>query len=437
MDEDVPLNRLATGFGKRTLATARLASRLGLSYARRVKRGRAAEGATDPRQAVRQAEALLEQLGSLKGLLMKFGQMASYMPGSLPPAAQEILARLQHQSTPMAFEQVDGVVADELGASAKQLFEVFDERPFAAASIGQVHRARLDDRELAVKVQYPGIERALRSDLRAVGLLAKLMTAGSATSGRIVAQDLRERIVQECDYLAEARHQRLFTRLWADSDGHVPAVVDERSTRRVLTTELARGEDLAAFCKHDQTSKDRAAQTIFKTCFRSIFEHAVYNADPHPGNYLFQPDGSVTFLDFGCVCFFEAAMIEGWKQMARAVLAGDPAGFRRYAIELGFVDKDIRYDWDYQWRVMQYLYRPLTQREPFTYTDDYVAQSYDLLIFNSPNVRQTSMPAGWLFVNRLQWGLNAILARLTATGPWRQIWRDALDAPLKPAAGSE
>jgi len=428
-DEETPLGELARGFKNRTLVTAKLAAKLGSRY---LKASVGMKGKTDAK-AVRTAEELVREMGRLKGLVMKFGQIASYMPGAMSPEAQAMLAKLQSQSTPMVAELVARQVETELGSPPEELFESFETKPFAAASIGQVHRARFEGREVAVKVQYPGIEELVESDLDTVGLLARLSAVGTAIDGKAVARELRARLIEECDYRIEARSQRLFAELWRrDSARRVPEVVDARSTKRVLTSELSQGQGFHAFARSATTElRDRTGVILFDTCFSTLFGHAVYNADPHPGNYLVHEDGAVTFLDYGCVRWFEPAMIDVWKRVALSVLDEKKDEFREAYIELGLGTRG-KFDWDHQWKIMLYLYRPFMQKEPFTYTNEYVRESYELLLLKNPNRMRTGLPPEWLFLNRLQWGLNAVLAELRATGPWPEIWRRAVESKTEP-----
>ncbi len=429
-DGDAPLEELAKGFRKRTLVTAKLAAKLGSRYLKATV-GMKSEKANG--KAVKSAEDLVREMGRLKGLVMKFGQIASYMPGALSPEAQVVLSRLQSQSTAMAAERVAEVLRAELSGPIDDLFEAFEPEPFAAASIGQVHRARFDGREVAVKIQYPGIEELLMSDLDTVGLLARLSTVGTAIDGKAATDELRARLMEECDYHVEADNQRLFAKLWAPHpERQVPEVIGEVSTRRVLTSALSDGQDFHAFAKQaGRAERDRAGKILFETCFSTLFGHAVYNADPHPGNYLMHEDGGVTFLDYGCVRFFDADMIDTWKRVALSVLDGRKEDFREAFIELGLGPKG-KFDWDHQWSMMQYLYRPFLQKEPFTYTRQYVQQSYAIMLVDNPNRMRSPMPPQWLFLNRLQWGLNAVLAELEATGPWPEIWRRAVESKTEP-----
>ncbi len=435
------LDELARGFRKRTLVTARLAARLGRKMVGRQRFGggapRDAASQRDVDRAVRAAEGLVEQLGGLKGLVMKMGQIASYMPGAMPPEAQQVLARLQRASTAMKWPQVAALLEAELGAPPAAAFEAIDEVPFAAASIGQVHRARHAGRDVAVKVQYPGIEDAIAADLRTVRKLGWVASLGSALDAGEIADELAARTLEECDYRREAGSQQLFASLWRDRpDVQVPAVIAARSTGRVLTSALVDGVSLDEFAAVvPQAERDRAAQTIFWAAFHTFYHRAVFNADPHPGNYLFHPgEDRVTFLDFGCVRRFRRDEVDLWKRTARAVLDDDRAGFRRAFSETGFIARPKKFDWDAQWAAMQYLYRPfMAGGEPFRYDHAYVQRSYGVLIFDNPNQRITTMPASFVYLNRLQWGLNSVLATLGATGPWPALYRAALDSPTEPA----
>ena len=265
--------------------------------------------------------------------------------------------------------------------------------------------------------------------------LARVGTLGMAIDGKELVREIQSRVVEECDYELEARSQEAFRELFeATMEGaHVPAVVPARSARQVLTTVLDPGQNFYRFCDEaSQEERDRAALIIFGTCFRCIFKHCIYNADPHPGNYLFAPGGDVTFLDFGCVRTFDPSMIEVWKSVAKAVLDDDEAKFRRHYPDLGFVPDRAKFDWTHQWEMMQYLYRPFLAQGPFRYTHDYVRESYGLMLFDNPNRFRTAMPPEWLFLNRLQWGLNSIMAHLGANAPFGTAYRAALEEPCEP-----
>lgn len=437
-DDETPLEKLPRGFRKRTLVTTRLAAKLGKGFAKKTL-GRERKGPPpelqDTDKAMEAASALVKELGALKGIVMKFGQMASYMPGALPPQAQRVLSQLQAESTAMAYEQIEEVLERELDDEVSALFDDFSSEPFAAASIGQVHKARHQGRDVAVKIQYPGIDTLMKSDMKTLRRLMRLSFMASDIDGKALAKELQTRIVEECDYTLEAQNQKLFKGLLESRQqgAGVPGVVEERSSQRVLTTEFVAGHNFQDFCDNaSQDDRNAAAKLIFSTCFQSIFQDCIYNGDPHPGNYLFHDGGDVTFLDFGCVRRFDSEMIDVWKRVALAVLDDDRATFVALYPELGFVKKPKRFDWDHQWDIMRYLYTPFTATEPFRYTHAYVRESYDLMLFKNPNRFKTAMPPQWLLLNRLQWGLNSILAFLDAEVLWSEPYRAAVESITQP-----
>src|SRR6201982_3631553 len=200
-----------------------------------------------------------------------------------------------------------GVVTEELGFPPERALARWDLEPIAAASIGQVHRAMTHDgRAVAVKVQYPGIAETISADLDNVALLRRMLriTAPNQDVEALVAE-LRERVLEELDYRREAENQRYMAAYY---DGHptirVPKIIDEFSTRRVVTSELAPGPRFSERVTWSQRERDLAAETIYRFVFRSLYEIRAFNGDPHPGNYLFHGGGRVTFLDFGLVKHF-------------------------------------------------------------------------------------------------------------------------------------
>src|SRR6202000_2946921 len=227
----------------------------------------------------------------MKGVLMKIGQLASYVDDGIAPPARRVLGRLQDSVPPMSAELAAGVIAAELGGPPEQGFREWDPRPIAAASIGQVHRAiTADGQAVAVKVQYPGIAETIAADLGNVGLIRSLLKmAAPSQDVTALIDELRERIGEELDYVREADNQRQFA---AYFDGHptasVPKVIDELSTARVITSALAAGARFGEMLGWPQEEKDLAAETIYRFTFRSLYELHAFNGDPHPGNYLFE-----------------------------------------------------------------------------------------------------------------------------------------------------
>jgi predicted unusual protein kinase regulating ubiquinone biosynthesis (AarF/ABC1/UbiB family) len=435
MKREREMTELPRGLRRRAFPTARIAARAALKHVLRMTRRREA-APPDPVTALVSAASLVEDLGAFKGLFMKFGQMASYLPARDPDAALELMGRLHDQGAALTYSEIAKVVAAELGAPPEDVFDRFDRRPLAVASIGQVHRASLGGRELAVKVQYPGIEGALREDLAVLGPLLRLGTFGLPIDARGLLAELRERLADECDYRKEAAHQRLFAELLAGiPHARVPEVLPERSGRRVLTMELAEGMDYRRFrATASQAARNRAGETIFRAGGESNMVRCVCNGDPQPGNYVFGADGSVTFLDFGCVQRIDARKTAHWRQLVSSVLADDEAACREAFEALGFVGNPRRFDWDHQWRTMKQAHGPHVSRVPFRFTRRFMEELYANQFYRNPNAMRMAMPRDAVMINRSLYGRIALLSDLGAEVAWGNLIREILETPIRPAA---
>src|SRR5437764_8973832 len=280
----------------------------------------------------------------MKGAIMKAGQMISFIAEGLPPEARAALATLQADVPPMAPSLAEQVIREELGAAPDRLFLDWDPVPAAAASIGQVHRAVLrDGREVAVKVQYPGVDRAIRSDLDNAEMLYAMFSALAMRNLDVKAlvDELRERMADELDYDHEARCQAEIASLFAGHPFiHVPAVLPEFSARRVLTSEWVEGMKWDEFLDNASLEvRQRAAEVLFRFAQGSIHRNGVFNGDPHPGNYRFHKDGSVTFLDFGLVKRWAPGEVESLSPVLDACLSRDPDATLAALHAAGFLPK--------------------------------------------------------------------------------------------------
>ncbi len=429
---DDSMRDLPLGFRKRGLKTAKLLAKTGMQLAARTV---GLSGAAEEGKAVAAAEALLSELDALKGLSMKIGQMVSYLDGSLPPAARHVLSKLQSQSKPMAYDVVAHVISEDLGRPPEALFERFDPEPFAAASIGQVHRATLAGRAVAVKVKYPAIDKAIAADVATIRQLTSLFSLLSPIDIGALIEEVAARVGEECDYLREADNQEAMAQILGTMpDVSIPAVLRSHCGRSVLTTELSSAARFDPFvATADQHTRDRAGLAIFRACFNGIFIHGAYNADPHPGNYLFAPDGRVTLLDFGCVKWFDAEFVARWKQVAKSVLDADRAAFRTAFTEAGLVRKPKSFDYDHQYEATRFLYRPFLSDEPFAFDAAFISEVHDKLVFKNKNKLTIDLPPDWLFVNRLQFGLFSVLHHLGACVLWRDTFRAAIEGAFEPS----
>jgi predicted unusual protein kinase regulating ubiquinone biosynthesis (AarF/ABC1/UbiB family) len=418
--------RVPASRARRTLKSAIIAVRL----AKEIISDRLGGGASelqdsDVAKIARNAGALLETMGEMKGLVTKFGQMLSFMDLGLAPQLRHVPAGLQDSVPSMSPQTISEVIAEELGAPPEEFFAEWDEHPFASASIGQVHRALMHGgTEVAVKVQYPQIVEALESDLRNV---AMLQMAGSLLSpgqdhGALIGE-LRQRFLEECDYLQEASNQSAFRSLY---ETHpyimVPEVISDCCTRRVLITRMVHGVRFKNFAAtSSQAERDHAGAVIWEFIMRSAYRHGIVNCDPHPGNYLFLPNGRIAFLDFGCVKRMPAALAANWRASARAALARDRSRFDELALKSGAVSKPARFDFDHNWKMWVYSNRPIIYDRPFRYTHEYVAESFARISGDRHNASGANIPADALFLVRVYWGLCSVLAELRAEGNWRRL----------------
>jgi predicted unusual protein kinase regulating ubiquinone biosynthesis (AarF/ABC1/UbiB family) len=431
-------------------ATVQLVIRGGLRYAGSAPRLFAAAG--EHRQQLRNdlalqtAEDVATTLGAMKGVLMKIGQMASYVDDGLSPAVRRTLSRLQDSVPPMSAELAAGVVQEELGLPPGEAFARWDPEPIAAASIGQVHRAITHDgRAVAVKVQYPGIAETIAADLGNVALLRRMLRiTAPAQDVDALLEELRDRVLEELDYRREAENQRLVAAYY---DGHptimVPKIVDELSTRRVVTSELADGARFAELAQWSQQERDLAAETIYRFTFRSLYDVHAFNGDPHPGNYLFHGGGRVTFLDFGLVKHFNAEELRPLVDMVRYLcVEQDREGFRAAMVDAGFLRADAPVSTETVVEHMAVFYDTVRQPGPRTMTGDYasavVRRFFDV---RSPLAQWVSVPRSYVILQRINLGLFAILGELTATADWRgiaeEIWPFIQGPPTTPMGEAE
>ena len=434
----------------RGLAAVQLVLRGGVRYASNAPRLFAAAG--EHRQQLRNdlalqtAEDVAVTLGAMKGVLVKLGQMASYMDDGLAPAARRTLSRLQDSIPPMSPALAAEVVSEELGGPPEQVFAEWDPEPIAAASIGQVHRAITHDgRAVAVKVQYPGIAETMAADLDNVALLRRMLkiTAPNQDVDGLVAE-LRERVLEELDYRREADNQRLLADYY---DGHptihVPRIIDELSTRRVVTSELSDGARFAELAAWSQEERDLAGETIYRFVFRSLYEVHAFNGDPHPGNYLFHGGGRVTFLDFGLVKHFTGEDLRPLIDMVRTLCVDDkPEEFRASLEDAGFIAPGAPLTTEAIVDHLAVFYELVRESRTMTVTSDYAsAVVRRFFAVGNPVTEYASIPRSYVILQRINLGLFALLGDLHATANWRmiaeEIWPFIQGPPSTPMGEAE
>lgn len=379
----------------------------------------------DPTKA---AETMAEALGNLRGLAAKVGQMASYIDGFVPEAQAEtfqaVLRQLQAGAPQSPAAAVRALLERELGAPVDRLFAAFADEPFASASIGQVHEAWLHDgRHVAVKVQHPGIDKAVEADLangRALADFAGAFIPNTIDAPRLY-EELARRFVDELDYTREAAAQERFAVLHAgDPDIYIPGVIRERSSRRVLCMDYAEGETLESVAGWPARERERIARIMWRFAYKSILVGSVFNADPHPGNYLFNDGGPVVFLDFGCIEEL-TPHVSRWSRAAhRAALSKNEDIFARNAARLVGAERG---PWEEAF--VAYLRQCLTPLfdSPFhvtrTFARDLVRGLYDLKSHAfAKGSGFTPVPESTLLLNRLHVGFFSVLARLDVSADY-------------------
>jgi predicted unusual protein kinase regulating ubiquinone biosynthesis (AarF/ABC1/UbiB family) len=383
------------------------------------------------------AMKMVGALGQMKGAAMKLGQFASFidtdfLPEEYSEIYQEQLAKLRTDAPSMPWEKVEGVLDEEYGGEPlSELFAEIEEEAFAAASIGQVHRAELlDGRRVAVKIQYPGIAEALDADLRNMGTLVRLARAlAPGLDAKAIASEVRERVMEELDYEYEAQNQRSFARAYRDHPFiYVPEVITRLSRRRVLVTELVEGLGFEEIKELPHAERSRFGEIVYRGSFGSIYHLQHFNADPHPGNYILMDDGRVAFLDFGMTKKLDREQIVLEQKVIDAAVREEPEALRQTLHDLGFVRNPSKLDAE---RLMEHLMAisswfledreieisPRRVMKIIESTNDPRSEYYDLM-------RRESVPAEELMGRRMEVGVVAVLGQLRAKRNWYRIMRE-------------
>ena len=387
----------------------------------------------------RNAERYAEHLGRSKGVLMKAGQILSFttlgaaVPDSSQSVYQNALARLQDSAPPMPFTTVAAVVETELGAQPDELFAAFDREPLGAASIGQVHAATLQDgRRVAIKVQYPGVAAAIRADLQNTELLATFLNVvkgfmpnSVSLDVRSVAAEVSERIGEEIDYLVEAENQGEFADAYR---GHpfirIPEIVPEFTTSRVLTMDLVEGRRFADAVKADAALRDSWGEVITRFALGSVRRLHLFHADPHPGNYLFHDDGTVTFLDFGCVKHIDAGRVVLMQRAINACVDERADELTTILTDMGFFGAKAKPDSRAAMAWFGTGMVGLTGEQPYTYDTATLPPPADKVSPVGPHadvVKVLTMDPEYAMFSRIDFGLLAVLGAMRCTGPWEAI----------------
>ncbi len=364
------------------------------------------------------------QLGELRGLAMKAGQMLGYLDASLPESVRASLSVLQTAAPTTPYETVAATIEAALGARAPQLLARLEPVPIAAASIGQVHRGVLPDgTAVAVKVRHPGIAEAIAADFRSasVGSVMGTLIGGAGIPAMI--DEARQTFAEECDFALEARRQTRFAEIFAgDPDVVIPAVEAAWSTPDVLVTRFCDGTGLDAWLAGgpSQAARDRVGVALFRFWMQTLYAHGLFHGDPHPGNFAVDDTGRVIVYDFGCVREIPEALRLGLGTLAAATRQDDLDAMARAITQLGGEAPRALETRLQLRRLLRGFFGPLLTSGPRAMSFDEGAESKSVLA-DKRTILALRLPPRMLFLFRLRFGLFSVLAKLGAVADWAAL----------------
>jgi predicted unusual protein kinase regulating ubiquinone biosynthesis (AarF/ABC1/UbiB family) len=436
-NDKIPTSRVRRTATVATLAATEAVKQFGTRAANVTRDEDAAVEAMSRRQ-LETAKQIVAVLGTMKGAAMKLGQVMSFLDVGLVPEEhreefQAELAKLRDAAPTVSFKQMRKVIEEDLEDDLDEIFSEFDPEPVAAASIGQVYRARLarDGREVAVKVQYPGVAGAVRADMQNLDMIMRLlkrMTPGLDV--KAVTREIRERIEEELDYELEAQNQRALARIFA---GHpfivVPKVLSALSRERVLVTDFVSGVGFETLKEGTQAERDRLGEIVFRFFLGCLYRHHQFSGDPHPGNFLLLDDGRVAFLDFGLFKRMDAAAVELELACQRAVVEEDPAALHRLLAESGFLPEPERVDPESLLEFIRDAIWWYTTADRVVELTPQIAtkvmiESSDPRSSHFREMRHQDMRPEHLFGRRMEMLTLAVLSQLRARANWHRIARE-------------
>ena len=423
---EIPRNALTRGARLASLPVT-FAGRTAVGLGKRVG-GASAEVVTAELQQ-RMAEQMFTVLGELKGGAMKVGQALSVFEAALPPEFIEpyraTLTKLQDSAPPMPAERIHEILRRELGPDWRERFATFDDVPVGAASIGQVHKGTWHDgRVVAVKVQYPGADKALRSDLKTMARMGKMF--GSWMPGMEIGpiiDELIERANEELDYLRESTSQRAFAAAFeADPDFLVPHVL--AASPHILISEWVDGTPLSALIADgEQAERDRVGELLVRFLLSGPARSGLLHADPHPGNFQIAPDGRLIVLDFGAVNVLPDGLPRAMGTLLRIAASGDAETVVQGLRDEGFIRPKVEVDPE---RLLAYLdpFVDSARGATFTFTRAWLRGQFDRMgDISNPDFTvglRLNLPPSYVLIHRVWMGTVGVLCQLGATVPMRQ-----------------
>ena len=426
-------NLITSAFG-RFVKVGGLVGRVGVSVLGEQAVGLLRDGPTKrlkkAENTVRNAVRIANTLGEMKGAAMKVGQMLSLHEGLLPPEVAAVLSVLQKEAPSVSFEIMGRKLRREVD-NFDALFASVEPEAFAAASIGQVHRGVLrDGREVAVKIQYPNADRMVRADLKNLKtLLGNLVGLFTDIDFEPIWEEVRERLLEEVDYLKEADNIRRAAAIHSDCpDIIVPAVVQEATSRRVLTMEFVDGIPPAEAVseRYPRHLRDQWAVTLFEFTLRGLLQHRFLHADPNLANFAFREDGKVVVYDYGCMKEIPEDLAAGYAGLMDAVIRRRKAAIPGLLRNMGvFKEGGVVLSRDMTDPYVDLVQDIVRASPPYTFGEDssIYESLYELGMTNWQDATDIRFPRDVVFIDRTLVGLFGNLSKLQATGPWRKLLR--------------
>ena len=378
------------------------------------------------------AQELMEALAGLKGPLMKVAQILATIPEALPPEYARILQQLQSDAPPMGWPFVKRRMKTELGHEWQEKFKEFGQNAAAAASLGQVHKAVLHDgTEVACKLQYPDMQTAIQADLNQLKIIFSLYERyDNAISTKYIHEELSARLYEELDYRLEARHCRLYEFMLSKEDHvHVPHVIDELSTDRLLTSFWLEGRKILDFKDSDTDTRNTIAMNMFRAWYVPFYYYGVIHGDPHLGNYTVRQDLGINLLDYGCIRVFHASFVQGVIDLYNALMTDDidlavhayeTWGFKdlsREQIEVLNVWARFLYA-----PIMEDKVRPIGEITNGVYGRETARKVHEKL----RDMGTVKVPREFVFMDRAALGLGSVFLHLGAEINWYRIFHDMI-----------
>lgn len=434
-DDKIPTGRIRRSTQVGRLAATQAAKQMGTRAANLARGDEAAQEALSRRQ-LETAEQIVAALGTMKGAAMKLGQTLSFMDVGLVPEEfredfQAKLAELRDAAPKVSFKEMKKVIEHEYGDKLDDVFETFDPVPIAAASIGQVYKARLHDgRDVAVKVQYPGIAAAVRADMQNLGLILRLMkSVAPGLDPKAMGREIRERIDEELDYELEASNQKTLARIYR---GHpfivVPDVVTSLSREKVIVSEFVSGRGFEECKQLPDEERNRIGEIIFRFYFGSMYRHHQFSGDPHPGNSILLDDGRMAFLDFGLFKRLPREVAEFELQIQRLGIERRGEELIEHLSRGGWISGKKDYAPDEVLRQFDEFIGWYTKDEQIRLSPGYATKV--MLEMSDPRssffgkMRHETLPPDHVFGRRVEMLTLAVLGQLRATANWGAIARE-------------